>query len=277
MNNSAYINNIKIGDRIENFEVLELRSVTRGKTSPRREVQVLCRCKCGKEKWYPKYDITRRGTKSCGCASRVKHGYSNTRIYGIWRDMKRRCDSPSCATYRYYGARGIKVCEQWNNIVSFKDWAFANGYSDNLTLDRIDVNGNYCPENCRWVTMKVQQNNKRSIVYIEYNGVSKTISQWAEFYKCDAVLLRSRMAHGWSFEEAVGIKEHISTRRVVRKCRIKMYHSELNNEYYSVEDVSRMTGKSIATAYRHISMCYGDVDKVLSKPKNIPWWKWSSM
>ena len=108
-----------------------------------------------------------------------KHGLMGKRIYRIWKSMRQRCNSPSCRIYKRYGGRGISICEEWDDPKKFAEWAYSNGYSDELTIDRIDVNGDYCTENCRWATYKVQANNKRNNALIEYNGEKHTISEWA--------------------------------------------------------------------------------------------------
>lgn len=110
---------------------------------------------------------------------KIKHGKSGTRIYRIYINMKHRCYSKKADSYVYYGARGISVCEEWlKSFEVFQDWALANGYSDNLSIDRIDANGNYCPENCRWVTIDVQNKNKRHVSIIVADGKDAV---WVEF------------------------------------------------------------------------------------------------
>ena len=109
-----------------------------------------------------------------------KHGGSSTPLYHVWCTMKRRCYTKTDKHYQWYGARGIMICSEWLELEPFHDWALANGYKHGLTLDRIDNDGNYCPENCRWVTMKEQSNNRRSTIYYEKGGEIKTLSQWAD-------------------------------------------------------------------------------------------------
>ncbi len=109
------------------------------------------------------------------------HGKSGTRLYRTWTDMRNRCNNHKNLHYSRYGGRGIKVCDEWQrSFDSFHAWAIANGYSDDLTIDRIDVNGNYEPANCRWITMSQQQFNKSNKRLLTVNGETKTIAQWAE-------------------------------------------------------------------------------------------------
>ena len=131
-----------------------------------------------------------------------KHGSSNTRLYNIWSGMKRRCQDPKHKDYPRYGARGIKICEEWkNDFLPFKQWALSHGYSDKLTLDRIDFNSNYEPFNCRWVTVKEQGNNRRSNRFITYKGETKTVKQWADELGIERHALLYRL-NNWSVEEA---------------------------------------------------------------------------
>ena len=136
----------------------------------------------------------------------TKHGMTKTRLHNIWVSMKERCNVPSVNCYKYYGGRGIKVCEEWkHSFESFRDWALANGYTDTLTIDRIDVNGNYEPSNCRWITLKEQGSNKTNNHFITYNGVTKTLQQWADEIGIHHVTLLERIERWGSVEEALTI------------------------------------------------------------------------
>ena len=135
-----------------------------------------CKCECGKEIVVSGIHLKNGHTQSCGCLRNEiatkrfkKHGMTRTRLYQVWADMKARCTYPSVLCFHHYGGRGIKVCDEWeNSFEAFYEWAMANGYDPTAergkcTIDRIDVNGHYCPENCRWVDMKAQRANQRKV------------------------------------------------------------------------------------------------------------------
>lgn len=187
----------------------------------RQQVLWLCKCDCGKETKATTYRLNKNITKSCGCllieaarkqAKELKeknktHGLSKTRIYKTYRGMKDRCLNPNDMHYPDYGGRGIIVCDEWkNDFMSFYNWAMDNGYTEKLTIDRIDVNGNYEPSNCRWVDIKVQANNKRDSRKISFKGETKTISEWADKYGLKRVTLAARIdRYGMTFEEAISL------------------------------------------------------------------------
>lgn len=174
-----------------------------------------CECDCGNKIIVPAHRLISGNTKSCGCYVRETlirektiHGGSKRkqkeRLYTIWNGMKNRCNNSRDENYKNYGARGIKVCDEWQNDYSlFRKWALENRYSENLTIDRINNNGNYCPENCRWATRKEQNNNTRQNRYIEYNGEIKTLSEWATNYDLTRSCLKNRINKGWEIERAL--------------------------------------------------------------------------
>ena len=162
-------------------------------TSPcgTKKKQWKCRCRCGNETVVSTSHLLDGRTKSCGCLKRsrmvehnTKHGGAHDRLYGIWRSMKRRCNSPKDAHYDLYGGRGIKVCDEWKNYENFKEWAYLNGYDEtakfgNCTIDRIDNDGDYTPENCRWADRITQANNTSRNRYVEFEGQRLTIAEFA--------------------------------------------------------------------------------------------------
>lgn len=143
----------------------------------------LCVCKCGNLKEVFGRDLRRGSTRSCGCLQRditskihTKHGKHNTRLYHIYYAMKNRCYNKDNNRYQYYGKRGIVVCDEWlNDFQAFYEWAMNNNYKENLTIDRIDPNGNYTPDNCRWADIATQNRNTRQNRYIKYSKVLQRI------------------------------------------------------------------------------------------------------
>ena len=134
---------------------------------------------------------------------RYKHGETKTRLHKIWGSMHERCEREKHLHFSDYGGRGISVCEEWKEYIPFAAWARNNGYADNLTLDRINVNGNYEPTNCRWVTVKEQQNNRRNNRIIFYQGERYTLTQLSEKSGIKKTTLKERLNLGWSIEDAV--------------------------------------------------------------------------
>lgn len=178
-----------------------------------------CRCDCGNEKIVGAPGMKGGHIVSCGCygaeASRaalakarinpyVKHGLSRSRIYNIYGGIKERCYNPNDTAYRHYGGRGIKMCDEWlEDFMNFYEWAMANGYEDHLSIDRIDVNGNYCPENCRWATHKEQSNNKQYHRWLTYEGETHNLTEWANIVGMDPRTLNARIRSGWSVAKAL--------------------------------------------------------------------------
>ena len=133
-----------------------------------------------------------------------KHGLKKTRLYGIWLQIKNRCFNSNTGRYKDYGGRGITMCEEWrNNFQTFYDWSMSHGYSDELTIDRIDNNGNYEPSNCRWVTVKIQNRNARSNHLITYKGETHCITDWADITGLSRACICNRIKYGWSVERTL--------------------------------------------------------------------------
>ena len=144
---------------------------------------------------------------------KAKHGMHNTRLYRIWRGIKQRCTNPNYHSYADYGGRGITVCDEWLEFEPFRDWALANGYRDDFTIDRIDSNGSYTPENSRWASMRTQQNNKRNNRKLTYNGITRTVPEWARITNIPVTAIYKRMKHNWPAERILTEKIRTYTRR----------------------------------------------------------------
>ena len=169
-----------------------------------------CKCECGNEKDIFGKNLKRGTIRSCGClrAERSRermttHGSTYSRLYNIWCSMKQRCETSKQEKFiRGYQNRGIKVCEAWHDFAVFQKWALENGYNDKLSIDRVDNDKGYFPENCRWVDNQTQQNNKRSNIYLTYNNKTLTIAQWARELGMKYNTLDERLRKGWSIERA---------------------------------------------------------------------------
>lgn len=176
------------------------------------KVRWLCQCDCGEKVVVRASDLKKGATQSCGCLQKevvalqsqknIKHGMTGTRLYNIWLAMNARCYDDSHISYKYYGGRGITVCDDWKiSPQSFSEWAMSNGYCDNLTLDRVDANASYCPENCRWINQKSQANNRRNNRLISIHGETHTLSEWSNMTGIRSDTLRYRINAGWPFDE----------------------------------------------------------------------------
>lgn len=146
-----------------------------------------CLCDCGNEKIVIRNSLVCGNTRSCGCLDQenkktmhLKHGMAKTRIWKIWIGMRSRCEHEKDKSYPYYGGRGISVCEEWSEFEQFLEWAIQSGYDDTMTIERIDTNGDYCPENCRWATRKEQTRNRRITKKVMYNGKEIPLGEVAE-------------------------------------------------------------------------------------------------
>lgn len=160
----------------------------------------LCKCSCGAEKIILASSIVGGKTKSCGCFraestsnNMRSHGYSGRRLYKIWTGMRSRCHNPSVHAYKDYGGRGISICDQWADFKHFKQWADKNGYRDDLTIERIDVNGNYEPSNCCWIKREFQSRNTRTTTYYTLSGDKRPLIEWCELFGVDVNRAHKRL------------------------------------------------------------------------------------
>lgn len=224
-----------VGERFERLEVIEI--VDRNKYG----IIYKCKCDCGEEVEVVASRLRAGKMKSCGCYRRDRmivdnpasknakyptgnkgkvdkkrsggtetriqqgaRGESYTRLYGIFSGMKKRCYNTNSQFYKNYGGRGIEICDEWlSDYQNFKKWAWENGYSDELSIERVNVNGNYEPSNCTWIDMRLQAKNRTNVAAIEYNGKTYTIRDLAKEVGIKEHTLAARLRAGWSVEEAV--------------------------------------------------------------------------
>ena len=200
---------VKTGDRFSKLTVVAFVGVNRN-----RKREWLCKCECGNMVNVTTGHLLSGHSTSCGCTrlqnsikatkiSNAKHGMKGTKEYKAWSEMKQRCINQNAQQYKNYGARGIKVCDRW--LQSFENFYADMGKApDGFSIDRIDVNGDYCPENCRWASIREQQNNKRNTFFITFNGITKPLSYWSETLgiKPNTIHARIRYLH-WSIEKAL--------------------------------------------------------------------------
>lgn len=161
-----------------------------------------CKCQCGKETVVQRAHLKSGTTKSCGCLREEinrtpKHGETNTPVYGIWSGIKFRCNNPDSQAYKYYGARGIKMCDEWeDDYPTFKKWMVEQGYKKGLTVERIDFNKGYTPDNCRLVPLEEQTKNTRRNLFVEYKGKKMIMKDWSRELNINYRTLLSRYRNG---------------------------------------------------------------------------------
>lgn len=172
--------------------------------------KLVCKCDCGNTVLIFPYQFdTNYSQLSCGCIKHrtpynATHKLSRTKLYHVWETMRLRCSSPEDKKYYCYGARGIAVCDEWyNNFLAFRDWALSHGYQEGLTIDRIDNNQGYSPDNCRWTSRKIQQRNRRNNVYITYQGKTQTLIEWCEELGLKYKTINGRIQSGWDKVRAI--------------------------------------------------------------------------
>lgn len=173
-----------------------------------------CVCDCGGLLVVRGGNLVSGHTKSCGCWKMRSDGDAKKlKLYGVWNTMKSRCNRPTSAAYKRYGGRGISICNEWKeSYQAFKRWALMAGYREGLSIDRINNNGSYCPENCRWITMSKQSENKRSNIWLTHNGQTHIISQWAKILSVPSGRLFHRYHRGFSVDIILSEKKLVNAR-----------------------------------------------------------------
>lgn len=169
-----------------------------------------CLCECGNYIVATYHQLNSNNTKSCGCLNNEKvlernttHNESKTRLYSIWVGMRQRCNNPNKKSYNDYGGRGIRVCSDWDDYINFKNWAMSNGYSDVLTIERIDPNGNYEPNNCTWISKSEQAKNRTNCNFLTFDGKTQTVSDWARELNISRSTINNRLRKGWTIDKVL--------------------------------------------------------------------------
>ena len=191
--------------------------ISRAEKSSDGHTHWVCRCDCGQDTVVSSANLRSRRQVSCGCLRNEKsfsrifiynsnHRSSrNKRLYKIWLGMKNRCERKNHSAYPWYGGRGINICDEWKTYEVFEQWALSSGYLPTLTIDRIDTNEGYTPDNCRWISMREQAYNRRDNHRLTFNGECLTITEWAERLGCTPTCLYYRLNAGWPIEEILTI------------------------------------------------------------------------
>lgn len=244
--------------QLEGKKFGKLLVIGRAENGPRWRSRWICQCDCGKTVVVLGDSLKSGKTNSCGCLSGRPGGIcpniSGTVLYDRWQGMKRRCYEKKHPSYKYYGERGIKVCNEWlQNPVAFYNWSIENGFSEELTLDRIDVNGDYTPENCRWVTIKEQNKNKRNNRIVKYNGVDMLLCEYIEKTGVNPGSINWRLnSSKMSEEEALN-----------RPYRKQSSGVKLD---FNLSDECRKRGLNRGTVWARINKLGWDIDTALSTP-----------
>ena len=173
-----------------------------------------CVCSCGNKTIAVSTDLLSGHTRSCGCkkyeSHNKRHGQTRTDIHQKWCQMRQRCYDPNCKPFKYYGAIGITVCPEWNNsFEDFRDWAYAHGYEEGLSLDRINNEMGYFPDNCRWVPKEKQSGNRRNNLMFSYNGKTQNLKAWCDELGLKYPVIYNRIRRdGYTFEQAITSKPY---------------------------------------------------------------------
>lgn len=221
------------------------------------------KCDCGNETVLNINGVVNGHIKNCGCKRSIRckksatdHGLSDTRLYRIFRGMKTRCYNANSKDYNRYRARGINICKEWlENFTNFYNWSMSNGYKDDLTIDRIDFNGNYCPDNCRWVDLKIQNNNRCSNKFITFDNKTYTISEWSEIINIPRKILEYRLRNFDSIDKAF-------------KTSIRHRNTGIlyNNKIHSLKEWSEILNIKYSVLIQRINTLKWPVEKAFSTP-----------
>ena len=241
--------------------------------SKSRQVLWLCQCDCGNTHIVPSSQLKNASIRSCGClrsemvaAKNYKHGLMDSRLYHVWTSIKDRCYREKNHHYKYYGKRGIRLCDEWQSFENFYTWAINNGYDPDAprgecTIDRINPDGDYEPNNCRWVSNTVQQRNKRNNHYLTYKGETHPVTEWAEILGMGKGTLETRInKYGWSIERAFNTP--------VRKCNRSGTNRYLtfNNKTQTITQWAKEFGMGFNTLYSRLFDYQWPVEKALMTP-----------
>ena len=245
----------KEGDKFSRWTVIQANYPTKKKGQ-----HCLCACDCGNTKVIRSTSLFHGETRSCGClkkeiqANRKRtHGMERTPIYQRWCAMKSRCNNPNSPNYKNYGGRGILLCNEWHDFENFLSWAMSNGFDESLTIERINVNGNYEPNNVTWATNKEQANNRRDNVLIESNGETKTMAQWEE-------KLEIRKGRMWAWKDR---KRNIERLARSQNGHIYSVFAKYKGEEYGAAELAQMLSIPLSNIYRWIKQGQ-EIDKKVS-------------
>lgn len=210
---------VEIGDVFGRLTVLKETAKKHGR------IHYLCECICGNQKIVMKNNLFGGQVKSCGCLRResrqnVTHGQKGTRLYRIWSGMKTRCLNKNDKAFSMYGGRGIGICDEWIDFDGFQEWANSNGYDENLTIERKDVDEGYYPSNCEWIPLSEQAQNRTNTLRLTFKGQTKTLKEWSRITGIEYPTLHARIERGWSVEKTLSNPSLINRKK----------QEELNND-----------------------------------------------
>jgi hypothetical protein len=207
---------IEVGDRFGRWVVIDIPDLIEDRypNGQLHHPRWLCLCDCGTRRLVTGGNLLGGHSRSCGCATAESaalrfrtHGQAGTRLHQVWGNMIQRCHNPANERYGYYGGRGIRVCEEWEDFAMFRDWALKAGYREGLTIERLDNDGDYEPGNCTWTTRQRQARNRRTNRFLTAFGEVKTVADWAEDPRCQVgyYTLHSRLGLGWPSQRAISM------------------------------------------------------------------------